>query len=283
MTTKRLGFLLAEKWDNWDTYIDAFEKEIARLKTDVIITYAPPRPDGADGDAASIEEAADYLAKNTDIIVTAGTRAALALKRATATTKTPFVFASVGDPGLSGLTPQKGGNFTGGHNQQVALVKDRVDYMLSRPKVFQQKFAVAGNYFNEPAKSAMTLASSLLGGAYLASISPGDDIDAFVANLKGMGIKSLYVCSDLYLTAKSKKLNQACHAGLAAKKIKTMFEFAEHIKKHQGDEFYGLSFQDLFVQAAGYADKIVRRKVAAAGDLPIYTTKVFGKAPAKKK
>lgn len=279
MATKRLGFLLAENDTDWGDYITAFEGEITRLGTDVAITYMPLRPNGAGGKINEIRNAATYLASNSDVIVTAGTAAALALKQATEATLTPFVYASVGDPGLSGLMPRPGGNFTGGTNQQVAMVKDRVDHMRNNA-AFREKFAVAGNYSNEPARTAMLLACNLLGGAYPAAIAPGDDIKGFVANLKNIGIRSLYVCSDLYLTANAKLLNQQCHAGPAASKINTMWEFAEHVNKHDGDDFHGLSFQDLFKKAAGYVDQIVTAG-KMAGDLPLFTTTVLGVRTAK--
>jgi hypothetical protein len=204
----------------------------------------------------------------------------VALKTATAAKQTPFVFASVGDPGLSGLTPKPGGNYTGGSNQQVGLAAKRVDHMLRNP-IFLEPFAVVGNYFGEVSGAAMTAAYTALlaqsKDARLAHISPGDDVVAFIKNLKDQDIKSAYVVSDLYLTAKSTDLNKAAHQG--NKKIRTMWEFEEHHLKHGGDDYYGLSFKALFEKAAEYVDQIVTKK-KKAGDLPLFTTtKREGLAP----
>jgi ABC-type uncharacterized transport system substrate-binding protein len=280
---KRVGFLVATTPNDWKRYIQWFEAKLKRLNPNVEIHYEPPG--GADGDAATIMETAAYLAKYTDVVITAGTGAALALKTATQDNRTPFVFASIGDPGLSGLTPQPGGNFTGGNNLQVALVGDRVRHMQANPD-FKPPFAVVGNYQNEPARTAMTLACNAL-NAYPASISPGDDIGAFIAQLQNMGIKSLYVCSDLYLTAHSKELNQAAHRA----RMKTMFEFEEHHLQHGGDDYYGVSFKDLFEKAAEYVHQLLGSSKKAAGDMPLFTTQHRGgltkkpkhAAPKKKK
>jgi ABC-type uncharacterized transport system substrate-binding protein len=266
---KQVGFLVATAEDDWKRYIKWFKDA---LKTDAVISYHPPG--GANGDAAEINETAAYLAGRVDVIVTLGTGAALALKRATATTKTPFVFASVGDPGISGLTPQPGGNFTGGSNQQVGLATQRAKYMVAKTGkwTFNDPIAVVGNYFNEPSSTAMSAVCSALVAlgrdARLASISPENDIDAFIGHLEDQGIQSLFVCSDLYLTAHAKELTKAARkAGM-----RTMWEFEEHQLAHGGDDYYGVSFKDLVEKAADYVDQILSGKKKAAGDLPIYTT-----------
>ena len=122
---------------------------------------------------------------------------------------------------------------------------ERVHYMVGEP-AFKDPIAVVGNYFSEPIRTAMSAAYTVLlaqkRDARLASISPGDNIDAFISHLDA---KSLYVCSDPYLTTHSKELNDAAHkAGM-----KTMFEFEEHKLAHGGDDFYGVSFKDLLSKA----------------------------------
>lgn len=260
-----VGFLLATSPDDWARYIGWFE---AALPANVKVTYLPPR--GAAGNAQAIADSAVYLAKYFDVIVTAGTGAALALKAATQNTNAQFVYASVGDPTISGLNPQSGGKYTGGSNQQVGLVTRRVNFMLGKPNVFKERFAVVGNYANEPAKTAMTAALNKLTDsgkdAQLASIAPGDDIPGFITSLKNQNVKSLYVCSDLYLTAHSKELNREAHRA----QMKTMFEFEEHSLGHGGDDFFGVNFKDLFETAADYVKQILAGR--KAGDLPIYTS-----------
>lgn len=260
---REVGFLVAAKQSDWGLYIGWFK---AKLTTPVHITFLPLG--GANGDPGEISDAAKYLAGHCEVIVTSGSQAALACKAATQTT--PFVFASVGDPAITGLSPQPGGNFTGCSNQQVKLVPQRVDEMLAHQ--FQGPFAVVGNYNIEPIKSAMMSAVSVLIAkgmqAQLAPITPGDNIDAFISGLKDQGIKSLYVCSDMFITGVSTELNAKAHAGPAASRLQTMFEFGEHVTQHGGDLSYGINFKDLFEKTAEYVDSILSG--TKAGDLPIF-------------
>src|SRR5262245_5521143 len=147
--TYEVGCLVATTPDDCDSYIESVKNA---LRKDANITFLPPG--GAKGDLQKIRDAASYFASTVHVIVTSGTPAALACKEATKTNKfPPFVFASVGDPKISGLIPQKGDNFTGGSNQQVTAAKARVDYMVN--KKFEDKIAVVGNDRNEPIRSAM--------------------------------------------------------------------------------------------------------------------------------
>ena len=265
---KELGFLVAAKKSDWDQYIKWFTKKLVKLRTDVNITFLPPR--GADGNPGKISDAAKYLAENCEVIVTSSTQAALACKTATQTqiNPTPFVFASVGDPAISGLSPTPGGNFTGGSNQQVKLVPQRVDQMLANQ--FQGPFAVVGNYNIEPIKSAMDSALNVLKAkgmqAQLAKLTPGTVIDTFISGLKNQvpPIKSLYVCSDMLITSVSTRLNAAARTA----SMKTMFEFSEHVTQHGGNLSYGIKFRSLFEKAAEYVDSILSG--TNAGNLPIF-------------
>jgi putative ABC transport system substrate-binding protein len=234
------------------------------------ITFLPPG--GAVGDPVKISAAANYFAQNAfDVVVTAGTEAALACKTAMQANQRQFVFASVGDPAISGLIPASGGNFTGGSNLQVSLVQARVTEMLKPVHNFQAPFAVVGNYTTEPTRSAMTLAFNLLsaiGPTQIASITPQNDVRTFIRDLKNQGIKSLYVCSDLFITSHGTELNAEAHAGLPGSRMKTMFEFSEYVRDQGGDLSYGVSFTDLFENAAAKVVKILSG--SKAGDLPIY-------------
>ena len=129
--------------------------------------------------------------------------------------------------------------------------------MLS--KNFQEKIAVVGNSDNEPAKSAMNAAYNYLLSkgkqALQRSIRPGDDVRSIIRGLADdEGVKSLYVCSDLYLTTQqSTELNSAAHS----KQMQTMFEFEEHCVGHGGDYSYGANFKDMFEMAADYVNQIL--------------------------
>ena len=275
---RNIGFLLATTPEDWDQYIEWFE---AALKPDIRVAYLPP--EGARGDPQAIAEAAADLAKYYKVIVTASTQAALALKTATATTNAQFVYASVGDPATSGLERTPGGKYTGGSNKQVELVQRRVDYMLSKPNVFKEKFAVLGDATEPAHKKAMDDVFDYLHNtkgkdARKDSITATTNIVSLLNTLQQDQVKTLYVCSDLNLTVKSKMLNQEAHQ----RNMKTMFEFSEHKGKHGGDDFDGESWQPLFGKAAEYVDKILRG--TKAGDLGMFSTRAKKRpSPGKKK
>jgi ABC-type uncharacterized transport system substrate-binding protein len=264
---RQVGFLLATTPDDWDDFITWFE---GALKSDIKVTYLPPK--GAFGDPNAIADAAKDLVKYCDVIVTASTAAALALKTATQGTNAQFVYASVGDPAASGLIPQSGGNFTGGSNGQAdsTVVSQRVTHMLGNPS-FKNKFAVVGDYTDPAHIKAMDAVYGALiaGGKQVvpllsSSLTPGTNIDNFISSLKQQTVHSLYVCSDLWITANAKALNQSAHAA----QMKTMFEFKEINQNSGGDDFDPKSWQSLFETAADYVDQILKGK--RAGDLAMY-------------
>jgi ABC-type uncharacterized transport system substrate-binding protein len=263
-----VSVLLATNPTDWNSYLAKFKNKLKKLNPSAQVSVYPSG--GAGGVAAAVQTAAMHLAgdKSVDVIVTSGTMAALACKQATQVNQKPFVFASVGDAALSGLSPQPGGNFTGGCNGQVAFVPQRVTYMLKN-SVFVDKFAVVGNDDKDPANpvpKAMDAAVIELTNrgkqVQREPLVPGSNIDKFISGLQG--VHSLYVCSDLWITVQSTTLNnKARKAGM-----ETMWEIEEQKTIHNATDAYGVSFVDMFEKAAEFVDKIL--KGAKAGDLPLY-------------
>jgi len=297
----KVGLLITTTPGDWRDYVDAFTNVWVKLGHSSNSIMRLPSG-GARGDLDKIREAAGGFedAPDVKVVVTAGTGAALICKEEL--TK-PFVYAAVGDPALSHLLPGVDGtNFTGGNNRQAdeAVVKARVDYMLDHG--FQAPFVVLGNNENgqEPFQTAMTHAydylTSLGHAVQLQTITPQDDIPTIISAFKAQNppIKSIYVCSDPYLTVNSKLLNDEAHnttQGLPY--INTMFEIKEHMNKHGGDAWFGSDFDELFEKAAQYAHEIMTNTGAPA-NLPIYiaslsgggaahTSKKGGKKKSKKK
>ena len=173
----------------------------------------------------------------------------------------------MGDPALGHLLPGVDGtNFTGGNNRQAdeAAVKARVNYMLDHG--FQAPFVVLGNNANsqEPFQTAMTHAynylNSLGHAVQLQTITPQDSIPTIISGLKAQTppIKSIYVCSDPYLTVNSKLLNDEAHDTThGSPYIDTMFEIKEHVNQHGGNAWFGSDFDELFETAAYYAHEIM--------------------------
>ena len=263
-----VGFLLATNRSDWAGYLARFKRKLKNMGNGNKAKIFPRR--GAGGEFNDVLAAATTLANDPQIkvIVTAGTMGAQACKQATATNQKPFVYASIGDPALTGLTPT--GNFTGGSNGQVKFVPERVTHMTSNP-IFVNKFAVVGNFNNEPVKTAMTKAhqklidkGKLVVALSASTLTPTDDIEEFIARLEGLGVKSLYCCSDLWLTVNSTELNVEAHAA----GMKTMWEIEDQRLVHRADDACGVNFDDMFDKAAEYADKLCQN--VPIGTLPLF-------------
>ena len=57
-----------------------------------------------------------------------------------------------------------------------------------------------------------------------------------------------------------------------------MHEFQEHVDLHDGDQSYGPDFQDLFIQAAVFVDKILRQTLKPS-DRQVYQPDQFDSYP----
>jgi hypothetical protein len=280
----KVGLLITTTPGDWQDYIAAFTAEwVTKLgHSNSSIKKGPSG--GAHGDARQVVQAAiDFEADaEVKVVVTAGTGAALACK---AKLTKPFVYAAVGDPTLSHLVPGvDGNNFTGGNNRQAdqKVVQARVDWMLNHG--FQEPFVILGNNANgqEPFQTAMTRAynylTSLGRAVQMQTITPQDDIPTVINALKAQvpPVKSLYVCSDPYLTVNSKALNDAAHDTTHnSPYIDTMFEIEDHVTQHGGNAWFGSDFDVLFAKAADYASEIMANTGAPA-QLPIFIAPLSG-------
>jgi ABC-type uncharacterized transport system substrate-binding protein len=280
----KVGFLITTTPGDWQDYVQAFtDVWVTKLRHPANSIKKLPSG-GARGEIDKIRGAADDFQNDADVkvIVTAGTGAAQICK---AQLTKPFVYAAVGDPKLSSLLPGVDGtNFTGGNNRQAdeAVVKARVDWMLNHG--FQEPFVVLGNNQNgqEPFQTAMTHAYDYLRSQQRVvqsqTITPLNDIPTMISGFKAQNppIKSIYVCSDPYLTVNSKLLNDEAHNTTQGRPyINTMFEIAEHMNTHGGNAWYGSDFDELFGKAAYYAHEIMTNTGTPAG-LPVYIASLSG-------
>ena len=280
----KVGLLITTTPGDWQDYIDSFTDVWVRILGHPNNSIMKLPSGGAHGKAQDIVQAARDFEADADVkvVVTAGTGAALICK---AELTKPFVYAAIGDPKLSHLLPGvDGNNFTGGNNLQAdqAAVKARVDWMLGLG--FKEPFVVLGNNANgnEPIATAMKRAYDYLNSfghvVQSQTITPQDDIPTLISGLKAQNppVKSLYVCSDPYLTVMSKALNDAAHDTThGSPYINTMFEIKEHVNKHGGNAWYGSDFEDLFGQAAKCADEIMTGAKTPA-QIPNYTSSLSG-------
>jgi ABC-type uncharacterized transport system substrate-binding protein len=287
-SVRNVGFLLATSPAEWRDFTTWFEGKLKALNAANKVIYLPPN--GAAGDPTAIAKAATDLVNYYEVIVTASTAAALALKKATQGTNVQFVYASVGDPVASGLSPTPNGNFTGGSNGQAdptVVVPRRVKRMINNTAKFKPNFAVVGDYSDPAHRVAMNAVyDELINQGKPVPLLPSDQacllnssvsvtkFDAFMSNLAtNSGVHSIYICSDLWITVNAKALNKSAHKA----KIKTMFEFKEITQNgggDDGDDSTQNSWQPLFETAAVYADKILNG--AKAGNLAMYSLKKTG-------
>jgi putative ABC transport system substrate-binding protein len=209
---------------------------------------------------------ADLLAAKVDVIVTAGTPAAIAVKKATMTV--PLVMVAVGDPVGTGLVPslaRPGGNLTGLSSVAPDLEGKRLE--LLREVV--PKLAQVGVFFN-PANLFHTVSMQNARAATAAlrikllplSVRVSQDLDgAFATILKEKPDALLVLADRVYLHERKRMMDFALQHRLPSSNAhKEMVEAG-------GLMSYGPSYEDMHRRAADYVDKIL--KGAKPGDLPI--------------
>jgi len=209
---------------------------------------------------------AELLTAKVDVIVTAGTPASMAVKKAT--TIVPLVMVAVGDPVGVGLVPslaRPGGNLTGLSSIAPDLEGKRME--LLREVV--PKLAHVGVFFN-PANLFHTVsmrnartATETLGIKLLPlSVRVSQDLNGAFATIRKEKPDALLVLADrVYLHERKRMMDFALQHRLPnASAHKEMVEAG-------GLMSYGPSYEDMHRRAADYVDKIL--KGAKPGDLPI--------------
>ena len=214
--SKKVGFLVATDGKIWKKYIEAFEKQLKEKcgwtitnnpsgDKDVFIDYQP-----ANGDSTKFSDIANQFVKDqVDIIVTSGTAPAIACQVATTAggkPTIPVVFASVGDPEGSKLTPSV--HMTGGWNEQSSneMVEERVDHLLAawnkkNPKTPLSQLCVVYNDKCGPSVAEAALAGSLAKDAGVPTVQSAlVRSKADIQNLAKNGSDAFYVCSDPVIT-----------------------------------------------------------------------------------
>src|SRR3954469_19606917 len=125
-----IGLLGTSTLSTWGTWTSAFVQRLRELGWieghTVAIEYrwAEGRPE------RYAEIAAEFVQRQVDVIVTAGTAPVVAAKQAT--TVIPIVFATAGDPvgtGLVASLARPGGNVTGLSNQQGDIAGKRLELL----------------------------------------------------------------------------------------------------------------------------------------------------------
>jgi putative tryptophan/tyrosine transport system substrate-binding protein len=209
---------------------------------------------------------AELIAANVDVIVTAGTPAALAVKKATSTL--PVVMAAVGDPVGSGIVANlahPGGNITGLsglapdlEGKRLELLRELVPH-LARVAFFLNP---ANDFHTVSMRQALAAAQALNIELQPRQVSKSEDLDAaFTAIVKDRPDGLLILADRIFLHNRQRMMDFATEHRLPS--VNAYRELVEA----GGLTSYGPSYEDMHRRAAAYVDRIL--KGARPGDLPI--------------
>jgi putative tryptophan/tyrosine transport system substrate-binding protein len=216
--------------------------------------------------------AAELTAIPVDLILTWGTEAALAAKRATATI--PIVMGSVGDPVKAGIVSnlaRPGGNVTGFSSQSLELEGKRLELVRELlPGI--TRVVMLGNTPNRYIDLAMDSVQRLATAAGLKF--DGVKIDS--VNGLGRGLDVVVEAHpDAVLVAAATAFfpyRKTVVAFMAENRLPAIYGFPEFAEAG-GLISYSTNFDELFREAAGYADRILRG--ASPGELPVQQAAIF--------
>jgi putative ABC transport system substrate-binding protein len=260
----RIGQLLTG--GGWDSGLDAFRLRLGELGyvegQNLLIEYR-----NAEGSAERLPElAAELVRLNVDVIVTFGTQAAFAAKRAT--TAIPIVMGSSGDAvgiGLVQSLARPGGNDTGLTGISPELSGKRLELLKEAfPK--KSRVALLWNPANplDVLEFKATVAAAPALGLMLQSLEVRvpEEIEAgFAAAAKARADLLVVFPDPVFGTARAQIV------GLAVKhRLPAMYVWQQDTVAG-GLMSYGPSFPDSLRRAATYVDKIL--KGAKPADLPI--------------
>ena len=209
---------------------------------------------------------AELVASNVDVIVTAGTPASLAVKKATTTI--PLVMVAVGDPVATGLVAslaRPGGNITGLTSISVEMEGKRLELLREVvPKV--SHIAVlwnAASPIQVIEEGEVRAAARVLGIKMLSlGVRTREEIDDALATIIGERPDALLVLADrLFLHHRTRIMDFAAQERLPG--VQAYRELVEA----GGLMSYGPSYADMHRRAAAYVDKIL--KGAKPADLPV--------------
>jgi putative ABC transport system substrate-binding protein len=208
---------------------------------------------------------AELVRLKVSVIVTGGTAAVIAAKKATSVI--PIVFGSVADPvgtGLVASLARPGSNVTGLSNQSADLPGKRFE-LLREVVPGLRRLAIMANVSNpanvlemsEGQAAARTLGLDVV----KVEIRRAEDIVPALEALKG-DADALYVVTDALVNTNRVRINTLA---LDAR-VPTMHGEKGYVESG-GLMSYGPNFPDLYRRAAGFVDRILRG--AKPADLPV--------------
>jgi ABC-type uncharacterized transport system substrate-binding protein len=209
---------------------------------------------------------AELIAENVDVIVTAGTPAAFAVKKATSTV--PVVMAAVGDPvgtGLVSSLARPGGNITGLSGTATDLEGKRLELLREvAPNLSQVAFFLnpANALHDLSLRQARAAANALRIKLLPQEVRRSEDLDgAFASIVKEQPGGLLILADRIFLHNRERIMKFAIE-----RRLPSVNAYRELVEAG-GLMSYGPSYEDMHRRAADYVDKIL--KGARPGDLPI--------------
>ena len=246
--------------------IDAFRQELRRLGyvdgTNLVIEYRS----GAGRPERFPDLAAELLRLHVDLIVTRGTPAVLAAKKATATL--PIVMAAIGEPVETGAVAslaKPGGNVTGLSSfvteltaKRVEIIRDVVSTVSRIALLDSMANGSVPAQWDETKRAAATFGMQ----SRLYDVRKLEDIEAAFNEMAAQHTDALLVGIDSVVIA-----NRARVVELAAKQRLPAIYASREFVESGGLLSYGPHYGDLYRRAAIYVDKIFKGTKPA--DLPV--------------
>ena len=207
----------------------------------------------------------ELVALNVDVLVTGGTRAVLALKRATSSI--PIVFTAVGDAVETGVVKslaRPGGNLTGTtffiqdlYVKRLELLREAVPRLREAAVLVDPTNAAIERNIKKMEAAAAAMGIRL----HRVEARSPDEFEGAFAAIDRKGVQAVVVVESPMLTP-----NVALTAGLAAKSRLPSSGNAQ-FGKAGGIIGYGINYTDSVRRAAYFVDRILRG--ASPADLPV--------------
>src|SRR6266446_5007245 len=221
----------------------------------------------AEGNPERLKEfATDLVRQQVDVIVTIGTPAGFAAKKATGTI--PIVFGAISDPvgvGLVASLARPGGNATGNSLMAPDLSAKRLDILHTLAPAIS-RFAILWDSSN-PGMAARVRETKIAADqsrVLLHTVGPRnlDELNAAFAELLSARPDALLVTAEAFTRRYLARIIDFANSN----KIPAMFEDSEYVEAG-GLMSYGPDYKAVFEKAAIFVDKIL--KGAKPADLPI--------------
>ena len=216
--------------------------------------------------------AAELIASKVDVLVAAGTPAALAVKRATTTV--PMVMVAVGDPvgtGLVASLARPGGNLTGLVSIAPDLEGKRLELLREIvPKLSQVSVLInpANPYTVSSAEQIRAAAQALRLKVHFANVRTGEELDQALEAIAGEHADGLIMVADRIFLH-----NRARIAGFATRhRLPGVYAYSELVDEG-GLMSFGPSYPGMHRRAAYFVDRIL--KGANPADLPMEQPEKF--------